>query len=172
MTSCTCMYEQFPAPKLDFIDKSTHQLFYYSHVTYPSSNENHQEQPFMCICRSSRSQMFFKIEPCNFIKKRLQQRCLTVNTAKFLRTTFLQNITNGCFCMCFKIAFKVLQNSQETTCNVILFPVKLKALCFNITNKEILDRFFLVNFGKPFSQNTFWRLLVNFLNFLKFYEIF
>ena len=69
--------------------------------------------------RSSRSKMFFKIivfenfenihwktpmlkslldkglMGCNW---RLQHRCFAVNIAKFLRTAFLQNISDGCFC--------------------------------------------------------------------------
>ena len=32
------------------------------------------------------------LEVCNFIKKRLQHRCLLVNIAKFLRTPILKNI--------------------------------------------------------------------------------
>ena len=53
-------------------------------------------------CRTSRSQMFFKIvvlknfaiftgkhlKACNFIKKRLQYKCFPVNIGKFLRATF------------------------------------------------------------------------------------
>ena len=65
--------------------------------------------------RSSRSQMFFKIgvlknfapvlesiidkvaglKACNFIKKRLQYRCLPVKFAKFYRTPFLQNTSHS-----------------------------------------------------------------------------
>ena len=65
--------------------------------------------------RSSRSQMFCKIgvlknfapvlesiidkvaglKACNFIKKRLQYRCLTVKFAKFYRTPFLQNTSHS-----------------------------------------------------------------------------
>ena len=33
----------------------------------------------------------------HFIKKRLQDRCFPVNIAKFLRTTILNNIRDGCF---------------------------------------------------------------------------
>ena len=72
--------------------------------------------------RSSRSQMFFKIRglknfllftktpvleslfdnvaglmACNVIKKRLQHRCFPVNITKFIRTSFLLNISGGCF---------------------------------------------------------------------------
>ena len=36
---------------------------------------------------------------CNFIKKELQSRCFLVNVAKFLRATFLQNTSSGCFCI-------------------------------------------------------------------------
>ena len=35
---------------------------------------------------------------CNFIKKRFQHRCFTLNIANFLRKAFLQNTTGGCFC--------------------------------------------------------------------------
>ena len=65
--------------------------------------------------RSSRSQIFFKIgvlknfapvlesiidkvaglKACNFIKKRLQYRCLPVKFAKFYRTPFLQNTSHS-----------------------------------------------------------------------------
>ena len=34
----------------------------------------------------------------NFIKKRLWHRCFPVNFVTFLRTTFLQNTSGGCFC--------------------------------------------------------------------------
>ena len=34
----------------------------------------------------------------NFIKKRLQRRCLPVNIAKFVRTAFFYNTSRGCFC--------------------------------------------------------------------------
>ena len=37
----------------------------------------------------------------NFIKKRLEHRCFPVKLAKFLRTTFLQNTSGGCFWRCF-----------------------------------------------------------------------
>ena len=35
------------------------------------------------------------LQACNFIKKRLQQRCFLVNIAKFLRTPILRNICDG-----------------------------------------------------------------------------
>ena len=37
------------------------------------------------------------LKACNFIKKRLQRKCFSVNIAKFLRTAFLQNTSGGCF---------------------------------------------------------------------------
>ena len=55
-------------------------------------------------CRSSRFQMFFKVnvlkknlEPCNFIKETLQHQGVPVKVAKFLRTPFLQNTFGVCF---------------------------------------------------------------------------
>ena len=59
---------------------------------------------FMKIFRSSRLQTLIKTGAVkNFaifwIKKGLQQRCFTVNIAKFLRTAFLQNFSGGCFCI-------------------------------------------------------------------------
>ena len=62
---------------------------------------------------TSQKQMFFKIgtvknfanctekglclclRACNFTKKRLQQRCFLVKSAKFLRTLFLQKTSSG-----------------------------------------------------------------------------
>ena len=69
------------------------------------------------IHRSSRSgrcsseQVLLKISQCwsfflmklqampkgNFIKKRLQHRCFSVKFAKYLRTSFLQTTSSGCF---------------------------------------------------------------------------
>ena len=40
---------------------------------------------------------YVKLQAGNFIKKRLQHRCFTVNIIKFLRTFFLQNTSGGCF---------------------------------------------------------------------------
>ena len=34
----------------------------------------------------------------NFVKMRLQQRCFSVNTAKFSTTAFLLKTFSGCFC--------------------------------------------------------------------------
>ena len=44
------------------------------------------------------SLFLMKLQACNFIKKRLQQRYFPVNFAKFLRTHFLENTSVGCFC--------------------------------------------------------------------------
>ena len=38
-----------------------------------------------------------RLKVCNFIKIRLQRRCISVNFAKFLRTPFLQNPSDDCF---------------------------------------------------------------------------
>ena len=37
------------------------------------------------------------LQTCNFLTKRLQHGYFPVNTAKFLRNTFLQNTYGGCF---------------------------------------------------------------------------
>ena len=38
------------------------------------------------------------LEAYKLIKKRLQQRCFSVNIANFLRKFYLKNTTGGCFC--------------------------------------------------------------------------
>ena len=38
------------------------------------------------------------LQVCNFIKKRFQHRCFPVKFAKFLRTPFLQNTSDGSVC--------------------------------------------------------------------------
>ena len=48
-----------------------------------------QRNPEAVDRRSSSKYVFLKIlGPCNFIKKRLEQRCFPVNIAKFFRTSF------------------------------------------------------------------------------------
>ena len=51
-----------------------------------------QEQPLEVFCKKAVLKKFLKA--CNFIKKRLQQRCFSVNIAKLLRIPVLKN---GCF---------------------------------------------------------------------------
>ena len=38
------------------------------------------------------------LRPATLLKKSLWHRCFPVNFAKYLRTPFLQNTSNGCFC--------------------------------------------------------------------------
>ena len=42
-----------------------------------------------------------KLQPCNFIKNTLQQRCFLLNIVKFLRTPVSKNICSvgSCFCI-------------------------------------------------------------------------
>ena len=68
---------------------------------------------------------------CNFIKKRLWQRCFPVNFVKFLRTPFLQN-TSG----------RLLLE---------MFSVKQQAQACNFTKKIYHHRCFPVNFHTIFS---------------------
>ena len=69
----------------------------------------------MTMNRSSRPEVFCKknvlktfvkftgkhlcqsLRPPTLLKKRLWHRCFPVNFAKFLRTTFLKNISGGCY---------------------------------------------------------------------------
>ena len=71
---------------------------------------------FMNIFGSCRSQMFFKITVLkNFaifwIIKSLQHWCFLVSIANFLRTAFLENFSDGCFC----ILLKVIKRFFNTT---------------------------------------------------------
>ena len=43
-------------------------------------------------CCSSLFKKVADLKPCNFIKKKLQHRCFSVNIAEFLRTPILKNI--------------------------------------------------------------------------------
>ena len=43
------------------------------------------------------------------LKKRLWHRCFPVNVAKFLRTSFLQNTSGGCFCQSLIISIVQIQ---------------------------------------------------------------
>ena len=46
--------------------------------------------------------IFAGVKACNFIKKKLQHRCFLVSIAKFLRTAFLYNTSDGgCCCWWF-----------------------------------------------------------------------
>ena len=79
---------------------------------------NHFREKFHIRCRSSHSQMFFKIgllksfaiftgkHLCwclfliklkNLLKKRFRHRCFPVNIAQLLKTAFSQNSFGGCF---------------------------------------------------------------------------
>ena len=68
-----------------------------------------QEQPFPDVLQNrlpiftgkkvleSRFNKIADPQACNFIKKRLQYKCFSVNIEKFLRKAFLQNTSGGCF---------------------------------------------------------------------------
>ena len=55
--------------------------------------QNRCSQKFLKIHRKALcwSQFLIKLQACNFIKQRLQHRCLPVNFAKLLKTSFSQN---------------------------------------------------------------------------------
>ena len=52
--------------------------------------------------------------PTTLLKKRLWYRCFPVNFAKFLRTTFLQNTSGGCFCVSKGASVFLRSNSFRT----------------------------------------------------------
>ena len=59
------------------------------------------------------------LSACNFVKKKLQNRCFSVNIAKFLRTPFfLQNTSGGCFCNVQVIHFPKIHRS--VLCKIII----------------------------------------------------
>ena len=104
--------------------------FDYVKINYVLFKRERHSRAVVHSCSSRCSQMFFKIgalkifaiftgkhlwqslflikfkdlQACNSIKKRLQHRCFPVNIAKFLRTAFSQNTSDGCFYSCSKFA--------------------------------------------------------------------
>ena len=105
-------------PKIGYATTRTKQ----NHITHDTYR--HELVIAVMSARNSPSQMFFKIgvlkkfcnihrktsvlqslfnkvsgfiKNVNFIEKRLQHRCFSVNIAKFLRTAFSQNFSRGCF---------------------------------------------------------------------------
>ena len=92
------------------------------------------------IYRSSRSQMFFGagafknfamldflfnkvagFQACNFIKKRLQQRCFSVKFSKSLRVSFLQDTSGGCLWKyLMKSLFVAYENDESCHCLVCI----------------------------------------------------
>ena len=75
-------------------------------------------------------------------KKRLWHRCFLVNFVKFLRTSFLQNTSGGCFCNCSYEVYMVL--------SVLIIEVLL-----GYTIKFI--RIYLTNTPRIFHVETTWK---------------
>ena len=84
---------------------------------------------------------------CNFVKKRLQHRCFSKNIAKFLRTPFLQNTSDGCFCY-FKKFVNFLGKHQWRKLNKFIFLI-------NTTNKILLKLADILHF---YITWVIWRL--------------
>ena len=64
------------------------------------------------------------LQTCNFIKKRLQHRCFSMNIAKFLRTTILKNNSERlllCFCFTLFFGFFVLLGHIRFRCVLSIF---------------------------------------------------
>ena len=70
----------------------------------------------------------------NFIKKRLQRWCFSVNIVKFFRRAFLQNPSGGCFCaVSTRLIATVIKQFFPRALKVI-FTVKEKGVTFLICN--------------------------------------
>ena len=50
------------------------------------------------LCQSLLFNKNAGLRPATLLKKRLRHRCFPVNFTKFLKTSFLQNSSGGCFC--------------------------------------------------------------------------
>ena len=67
------------------------------------------------------------LQACNFIKKRLQHSCFSVNIVKFLRTLILKNICKWLLLLCVRLIGQLSQLFQESCHDIFLiFCVKSK----------------------------------------------
>ena len=88
--------------------------------------------------------MKLQASACNFIKKRLWHRCFSVNFAKFLRTTFLQN-TTGRLLLSFH-----LMNWVSVSMNIFLSNMKKNCIT-KTKNKQLM--FSLIVFYQRNQEN-------------------
>ena len=119
------------------------------------------------IDRGSRLQMFIKIgvlkisqqslentyaglKACNYIRKRLQNKCFPVNIAKFFTTAILRNTSNGCFWLdrftwigdlfCIKLyaimQFVISKGLSCFSCNVMCDKFSKKCYCFVLNSYQ------------------------------------
>ena len=97
------------------------------------------------------------LRDCNYIKKRLQNRCFPVKIAKFLRRACSQNTAVGCFYRCSikKLFRKVPQTSLE--CNVIevLFLSRSRPITCNFVKVESPAQVFCCEFCEIYSEQFF-----------------
>ena len=72
-----------------------------------------------------------KLQACNFIKNRIQQRWFPLNIAKFLRTPISKNIRSvtSCFCIDSFTKFRYFINRLQTT-KLLTIQSKFINLCF------------------------------------------
>ena len=74
------------------------------------------------------------LQVCNFIKKRLQNRCFSVKFAKLLRASFLQNTSGGCFWKyLMNSLFIAYENDESCHCVVRIGSpalISLQGVCF------------------------------------------
>ena len=102
-------------------------------------------------------QISFFLRLASLLKKRLWHRCYPMNFVKFLRTSFSQNTSEGCFCIirssrrwcCPKQVFlEILQNSQENACAKDSFLIKLQIYRVNNFIKRFRHICLLLNSSK------------------------
>ena len=84
------------------------------------------------------------------IIKRLQHRCFTVTIAKFLRTSFLQNIPRSCFCGCedFFSLQRIWSKTQSLSCYNCVHLVRLEKQPPAVFFKKAVPKYFAKCTGK------------------------
>ena len=94
-----------------------------------------QKQPPEVFCKKTCIQKSLKIhrkklKPPTLSKKRLWHECFPKNFAKFLRTLFLQNPPDGCFCSYSALLLMLLlsQNIKAQFIKIVTFVILLVAL--------------------------------------------
>ena len=95
----------------NFTGKRLCWSFFFNKVAGLSGNAQFP-QSFGRFARNSVETVHFHKRPATLLKRRLQHRRVLVKFAKFLRTPFLQSISNGCFWKLksmFSVAKKVVE---------------------------------------------------------------
>ena len=87
------------------------------------------------------------------LKKRRWHRCFSVNFAKFLRATFLQNTSSGCSCLHITINSSLSSVLFDSVDILIFRNIKnLSKFCFLLCNIPTFDVYFWYIFEKTCSN--------------------